>query len=215
MSRVVELVCLANSRKQGGRCVAGLDLESGAWIRPVGPGEHGELDLSDCQLDSGDLPALLDVIRVPLLEPVPEPHQPENWLVGPGRWTLAGRMTVEDARTTLESARVAGPELFGDRSDRIDWDEIQARPVTSSLALIRVAAPTFMVNPWQSFRARFALNGAWYDLGYTDLSAWAAEARQAAPFQAEGDWYLTISLGEPYVRDNQCYKLAAAALPAL
>jgi hypothetical protein len=47
----VEIVCLANSRKAGGRCIAGVRTDTGAWVRPVSSGREGTLR-----------PALLDTI---------------------------------------------------------------------------------------------------------------------------------------------------------
>ena len=34
---MTRLICLANSRRDGGRCVAGIDMDSGRWIRPIPP----------------------------------------------------------------------------------------------------------------------------------------------------------------------------------
>jgi hypothetical protein len=39
----VEIICLANSRKHSGRCVAGLRTDGQGWIRPVGPSDNGTL----------------------------------------------------------------------------------------------------------------------------------------------------------------------------
>lgn len=43
---IKRLVCLANSRKSGGRCIAGRELLAGnvgEWIRPVSGREHEEV----------------------------------------------------------------------------------------------------------------------------------------------------------------------------
>ena len=49
-----EILCLANSKKLGGRCLAGLswpDLQT--WIRPVERArEHGEIPSNRTQVDS-------------------------------------------------------------------------------------------------------------------------------------------------------------------
>ena len=36
----IKIVCLANSRKISGRCIAGKIMDSGKWIRPVSSREH-------------------------------------------------------------------------------------------------------------------------------------------------------------------------------
>ncbi|MFO0968577.1 MAG: hypothetical protein U0793_23720 [Gemmataceae bacterium] len=39
----VDLICLANSWKHGGRCVAGIKIDGSGWIRPVGSFADGIL----------------------------------------------------------------------------------------------------------------------------------------------------------------------------
>lgn len=207
-----EMLCLANSKKEGGMCIAGLDLESGEWVRPVSAQPHGELYSSDCAFEDGALPRLLDVVSVPVVEPVPKPHQPENWLVAPKPWQLVEHMTLDDARDDLDPFCEAGPELFRGRSDRIAFDDIQQAPLAESLALVKVDRPTFQFNPWHVFRARFMLGSQHYDLGLTDLSGWAADAKKNTPVHSAESWYFTISLTEPFGSGNNCFKLVAAGI---
>ena len=63
------VVCLANSRKHGGRCVAGKVIgEPGGpyWIRPVSARPDGSLSLGEIRLPDGTLPQPLDIIQVPV-----------------------------------------------------------------------------------------------------------------------------------------------------
>lgn len=210
--RRIEMLCLANSKKEGGKCIAGVDLGSGEWIRPVSSQPHGELYSSDCALEDGALPKLLDVVSVPVVEPVPQPHQPENWLIVPKPWKLVARLTLDDARDYLDPLCAAGPELFRGRSDRIAFEDIQRAPLAESLALIYVDRPTFEFNPWHVFRARFVLEDQYYDFGLTDLSGWATEAKNNAPVHSAESWYFTISLTEPFGTGNNCFKLVAAGI---
>jgi hypothetical protein len=83
------IVCLANSYKTGGICVAGKEkLGNGAfghWIRPVSDRPGAELSRTECANSNYGAPKLLDVIAVPLLKPVPHGHQIENhWSIPPG-----------------------------------------------------------------------------------------------------------------------------------
>jgi hypothetical protein len=46
MNTTRRIVCLANSRKMNGRCIAGRELnegKAGAWIRPVSDRPHHEV----------------------------------------------------------------------------------------------------------------------------------------------------------------------------
>lgn len=210
---VTELLCLAYSRKYSARCVAGIRLDTLEWVRPVSPTDHGALSAAACRLDAGRAPQPLDLVRISLKRPSPERHQPENWFVGEREWELVDELTVDDAVDYLDEIVVNGPELFGTRGDSIDWDDIQANGVPSSLAAVRVR-PRFYVNPWDKLRASFRLGGAHYDLAVTDLAPWAAEVKERDGVAPRTDWYLTISLGERYDRNNRAYKLVAAGFPS-
>ena len=83
MQDVKRIVCLANSRKLHGRCLAGrewIDGHPGRWIRPVSAREHQEVSEYERQYEDGSDPRVLDIMDVPLLEPSPGParYQSEN-----------------------------------------------------------------------------------------------------------------------------------------
>lgn len=52
MSSTIRMICLANSRKIGGRCVAGIDVNTGEWVRPVRD-NGGALTLDDISYEDG------------------------------------------------------------------------------------------------------------------------------------------------------------------
>ena len=70
------IVCLANSRKMSGRCIAGKELledgRVGGWIRPVSDREDEEVSEFERQYDDGAEPRILDVIDVPVLNSLPK-----------------------------------------------------------------------------------------------------------------------------------------------
>ena len=84
MSIVKHIVCLANSRKLHGRCIAGKELRderSIGWLRPVSAREHEEVSEYECQYLDGSDPQVLDILQVPLLAARPKGYQQENWLL--------------------------------------------------------------------------------------------------------------------------------------
>ena len=87
---VKRIVCLANSRKLNGRCVAGKEIledgNIGRWVRPVSARKSEEVSEYERQYEDGGEPRVLDVIDVPLLSARPKNYQQENWLLDPDRY---------------------------------------------------------------------------------------------------------------------------------
>lgn len=207
-----KLLCLANSIKYGGRCVAGLDVETGKWIRPVSERKHGELHDRHCD------PNVLDIFRVKLAEHVPEPHQPENWLLADGSWQLLEWELTGRSVRLLEKNLHPGPELFGDCENAIEYGTLEASPVESSLALVNPTAVEFhKPRPDRTPRVLFELAGEEYDLALTDpewISRVAGKHQSAERYLDDGEEaLLTISLGEKYEKTGACHKLVAAVVP--
>ena len=100
------IVCLANSRKMAGRCVAGrevLDTGPGQWIRPIGASQTEEVSEDERQYYDGSDPGVLDIIDVPLIRPHPHAGQMENWLLDPEYyWVKVRRMAWTELQRYVE-----------------------------------------------------------------------------------------------------------------
>lgn len=222
------MICLANSVKFGGRCVAGITRSSGAWIRPVSAFSDGSLTSKQYVLNNGKPAALLDVVKVSLKDPKPEIYQPENWLLEDSPWLFVNALSNSEACTVLSSTLDSGPVLLGNTSDRIIIDSLSTEPVTSSLTVIE---PTLL--QWEittSFRgnrqtrAIFKLSGQRYSLSITD-PMWRAKLsdlalgiypRNICGIKPADRLVFTVSLGKP-MTNGECYKLVAGVilLPSL
>jgi hypothetical protein len=223
-----EMLCLANSKKHGGRCVAGLRADGEGWIRPVSFEREGTLFDRHCTLDDGSLASVLDLIRIRFATPRPEPHHPENQLITHTGWQLVSRPAPPTMQALIQTQRVAGPELLGSRSDRIPAETFAASPAPASLALIAPDTLEWIIKTNRAgerrTRVAFTLGGAHSELALTD-PLWeqrlasltpGAYPRQAAALQAEDAVLLTVSLSEPFQSDSAapacCYKLVAAVI---
>jgi len=135
-------------------------------------------------------------------------------VIGSRRWRLADELSVDQASQALEPLLVRGPALLGDTTSRIPLAEIEAQPVASWLAVVRVTAPRFMPNPYDDtrLRAHFSLRNQSYNLSVSDRSPWVEVARRQHGAAPSSDWYLTVSLTEPYSVTSACHKLVAAAI---
>ncbi len=94
MSSVKRIICLANSWKLGERCIAGIDIDTGKWVRPVCDSlypEDGKVPES-IRLINGREPQLLDILEIPLADTGNNfGFESENFSVLQGTWHLVGR----------------------------------------------------------------------------------------------------------------------------
>ena len=90
------IICLANSWKRGARCIAGIDLSTGRWVRPVTDSADGGVPDHIRKLRKGE-PAILDILDIPLARTGPDfGFECENRLILSGRWYLKGRAQPAD-----------------------------------------------------------------------------------------------------------------------
>lgn len=223
MPIVKRLLCLANSRKLNGRCVAGIELagnQRAGWIRPVSAREHEEVSEYERQYEDGSDPRVLDVMNVPLIEPRPKGYQQENWLLDPDQyWQKVTRIPWTDLRRLADPVTalwINGDSTYNGLNDRVPL--AQAMGLTSSLRLVRVDELTLSVfkpgeafgNPNRRVQGCFVHHGTEYRLWVTDPDYERSHLLKADGEYEIGESYLTVSLGEPY--NDACYKLVAAIM---
>lgn len=176
-----ELICLANSIKHGGRCIAGKATDQVGtqdWIRPVSARQGRGLERREYRYGrfGGEI-RVGDIARVSLANPAPLPHQPENHLIdGNGRWERIGFVTWT---MLLASEDQHAPSFWRDHgssgggcADRVP--ELVAVSMKSSLQLVLVPRLDLLaqVNCYamngRVVRARFEYAGSEYILKVTD-----------------------------------------------
>ncbi|HLZ70044.1 MAG TPA: hypothetical protein VKV26_09085 [Dehalococcoidia bacterium] len=207
----VEIVCLANSRKYGERCVAGYDLAGQRWQRPVSDTATGTQERRDRVCSDGT---------------EPREHQPENSLLAPGFWQRRRTLAARDAVSALASLATAGPELLGRGGDRVPAARFAAHPAAASLAVVEPANFTWLIEPpaggQRRTRAASTLRGTACNLAVTDLDLELRLAllppgrhpREVMDCGANARIFLTVSLGEPFGGDGFRLVAAVIALPA-
>lgn len=223
MTSTKRIVCLANSRKLNGRCIAGREVVGGGpgqWIRPVSSREHQEVSEYERQYEDGSDPSVLDVIDVPLVDARPSGHQTENWLLDPKwYWSRVGRVAWTDLMAYADQGGplwLNGDSTYSGMNDRITLENLLA--LRSSLRLIHVNRLQVAVfSPGEAFgnskrrvQARFDHETDTYWLWITDPMYERQYLSQADGNYEQGECYVTVSLGEPY--QGACYKLVAAVI---
>lgn len=220
----VDLLVLASSRKGGGRCVAGYDLDGETWIRPVSDLHDGTLMLEHCGVD-GEWPAVLDIVRVDLDEPRPLSWQPENWSLTSAAWELVDRLDVADGAGILDGLVDHDIKLLESTNRKLAGDYLREHPIAASLTLSKPGELQWHIEtpPWggRQQKALFTLDApGQYDFSVTDFAIedvlrtlpLGVHTRDAVGIGDDAEVYLTISLGEPYNLNDDCYKLAAAVI---
>ena len=141
------ILCLANSRKPGGRCVAGKEFANGAagaWIRPINIQNHNSISEEDLHYGDGTSADVLDIISIPMISATPQAHQRENHVIDPNYyWTKQGRATWAQIVAATDANQgtlwTNGDSSYHGHNDKVA--EALANTLTSSLKLI---APTRM-----------------------------------------------------------------------
>ena len=182
MPTVKRIVCLANSRKRGGSCVAGKELaenhQPGRWVRPVSNRETEEVSEYERQYADGSGPRVLDIVNIPLLSARPKDHQQENWLLDPsGQWVRTGCFPVANLDRITDSVAplwANGYRTYNGVNDRVPV--AMASDLPDSLRLIKIDALTLVVfqpgldfsNMRRRVQGRFSYAGVGYRLWVTD-----------------------------------------------
>ncbi|MCK4888161.1 MAG: hypothetical protein KAS96_12295 [Planctomycetes bacterium] len=203
---MAQIVCLANSYKRGGRCIAGVDLDTGQWVRPIGRGPEGAIGIE--RLVDGHEPKLLDILEIPIGGATDNLGcQPENRLLNRGRWCNIGSLSIDDVLQYVgdtmpllhSNTKRVNPAIF-ENMPRNEW---------RSLQLIRVAVHfnDYFGKP----HARFDYNSE-HNLKVTDPVF--NERHQNLNFKI--DCLLTVSMAAPYKAPCDdipyCYKMVAGAI---
>jgi len=221
-AHVMRILCLANSRKPGGRCVAGRIIVHGhpdVWIRPVSDRDDHAVSEEERHYDNGSEPRVLDIIDIPFIQPIPHSFQQENWLLDPGfYWMNRGRCDWAHLQTFLNQVAplwINNQSSYSGMNDRIAL--VQAETLQTSLRLIHVDSLRVEVfrpgaafnNPKRRVQARFNYAGDQYWIWITDPIYEQRFLAQPDGTYELGESCLTVSLGE---HEGYAYKLIAAVM---
>ena len=204
---MAQIICFANSYKHEGRCIAGIDLNSQEWVRPLGKGTEGAVCAE--RLINGIEPELLDILEIPLGSKANDfGCQPENKFLLQGEWRKIGSISIKDALQYTEETKyllhnfeksVPASE-FSSNIPRADW---------KSLQLIKVRKAMFSKNPWGKLECNFRYSGHYYS-----LKTPCPEADNY--IDSKIDCILTISMGGPYRKSKDdplcCWKMVAGVI---
>lgn len=214
-----KIILLTKSRKHGGYCTSGIDIENGNWIRIVSDGigcQKDEIPYDQLTYANGEEADILDVLEVQCIQYKPNYYQPENYVNNKNiKWKKIGQADFD------EVIRIHPFEnkdyIYFDTNHSVADSYVRELEDEDkySLILIEVINPVIIVRTWEqgdkSVTLNFEYNGEKYkyfrmtdgfDLKYKDYSD--------GSYTILGRLALIISLGEVY--DSKHYKLIAKVI---
>ena len=221
MAYTKRILCLANSYKTGGRCIAGREVIQNSfadWIRPVSHRPHHEINCLEMCYGNGGSASVLDYMDITFQSPQPYDFQTENHLIDAVRWSHAGTANWADLQNAVDT--ISGPlwrngeSTYHGRNDKIQ--ENLANQIQSSLMLIRPEnanirvedEPQYKGGYKRAVRAHFEYSGFNYIIKITDPIALAKYKPLDEGRYPLDDALFCLSLGETY--EGYAFKLVAA-----
>jgi hypothetical protein len=209
-------ICLANSRKYGERCIAGIEVKQKGdfweivhrndrpkWLRPVTDTEFG-----------GVSPALvgrivlLNLVEIDITQVIPKGYQSENVLFDPASLNVLGSITAT-WNNLSKLANANDFSIFAGHRWSIHKDKMAG--VTYSLALIEVHDVRIRIRDDNGhIRAQFRHGQYHYDLPVTDVNFIEKFALDEGVLTEAEHIFFSVSLGIEY--QEQYYKLVAGVV---
>ncbi len=202
----VQVLLLANSKKLGGRCLAGLRTDNWTWFRPVSSNDHGSIATKECTL-TGSVLRPLDIITCVVKKAKPLKHQSENFEIAEGSIELVSHITEQEIASHLARIAELKPYFLSSPNPAISSSFFtQVSVPQNSLALIKVDSAVIDETRHVSFKYE---NRDW-SLKLTD-----EHFMTDGPETKIGKSYICISIGELWEAKNAHWKLLAGIIPIL
>ncbi|NMG08187.1 hypothetical protein [Brasilonema sp. UFV-L1] len=205
---MAKIICLANSQKHNERCIAGIEISTGKWIRPVSYLDDGRIP-RNVRLVNGEEPKLLDILEIPLAETSPG-YECENRLISPGKWKCIGKASVNDLVKYCEDEMIYSQWL-----NSVPFSFLQELPSEDRRTLQLIKTSILKISKYEDtgkWEASVPIaNGQIMKAKITDL---AVIDKLNKGVNLSHDCLMTISFAQPWRRSPSekfaCWKLVAA-----
>lgn len=208
MGSYVDVAILTKSTKNGGYCVAGIDVNTGRWIRLVSSDEVscGALFDADMECEDGVHCEPFDVVRVPILRKHPHMYQPENILIDENEyWEKLRVISVPDL-LNLHPPEIH-TQLLGNIYPYITAERIGT--VGHSLILVEVSNLVITHPTERSTKAAFYYGFTQYEnISVTDPDFYRVLDNTRIPRAV-----LVMSLPDTPYQERKYYKFIAKIIP--
>lgn len=146
------IILLAASEKYRNYCIAGIDRESGEWVRIISEDNdiRNAVTENDMRYEDGTLPQIFDIIQIQCKRYEPNFYQPENFVFDNSYyWTKIGNASLKEVLKIhpLEETEY----IFYNSDKRVDTVYLNNLPDEdkSSLALVSPSKVIVHVNQYE------------------------------------------------------------------
>ncbi len=209
----MEIICLANSFKHQGRCIAGIDRKSGQWVRPVSDLDDGRIPI-DSKLIPVDRIRTLDILSIPIDFNKTSGHEIENLGYENSPWQIIGQAEVASLLKYCEQEL-----LFPNYGKAIPYEDLEAKAPVRTLQLLEVKSFICRRNSngkWRGVIADKKYNFVDIDLSITDPIILEKLNRNES---ISSHCLLCLSLSQPFQKEVNgsllCYRLIAGVIEIL
>jgi hypothetical protein len=212
------MLCLANSIKYGERCLAGIRLDTGGWIRPVSDAEGSALVESQYTTAGDHIPSPLDTIEIKVKQQRPKYNQPENWVIADDDWRLITTELNKKQLLAINTAIQKQGDIIFNSDKFVSKHKLRESQIRRSLTLLSPDSPRFYSKRKRDRSkpyTKFEFDNTQYNFSITDHS-WREAVREegdtALPstddIEDDKEILYTVSLAQSN-DEGACYKLVA------
>lgn len=209
-----KIIILTKSKKHSGYCVAGIDYETGEWIRLVSSDleTEGAVPWEDLQCSNGETLEVYDIIMCRLLRKCGTIVQPENCLYDETvKWKKVGKSNLD------EVIKIHGYDsveyVFENEDTKLPDDWIFSG--NPSLCLLKVKDASIWVKTFEN--KKISLNFTYDDIQYKYMSISQIDLLNYYRNKTDDSYPLgtvtvVFSLTDKYYWNGKYYKVVAQIL---
>ena len=215
---MTQIICLANSWKYGERCIAGIDIYSKKWVRPIYTSGSDTLNgsiPSNIRLVDGIEPKLLDIISIPLDKEGDDfGFQSENLNILPGTWIKMGEVSASQLINLCDDNSC----ILHNFDRYVTLPFLQSLPIperkTIQLVYTEKLSISNIKNKWkgslQSNSNAILTDATITDPEFVSKLEWG--------YTPQNPCFVTVSLSMPFVpsvnweEDTPCWKIIAGVI---
>ena len=205
------IIIMTKSFKRYNYCIAGIDVETGEWIRVVSDDRtiEGAVPVEDAVDENENPIEIFDVVTISFIRPQPLPEQNENWLYDRSRPWIKQR-SVNLQYVINQYGTDTCQYVFNNDARFLERDELTGQ----SLLLLKISSPKVMVKTFPN-QKKVSLNFQYNNESYAFFSISDIEVYNEYKIKDDGTYplgdecYAVFSLTRPYT-DNRCYKMVAS-----